>query len=198
MTILYKLTDENDQTCGQTQWGENISHTESGEGGLYGQGGWIHAYTDPLLAIFLNPLHDNFKSPHLWEAEGEVEKTDHGLRVGTTRLTTIRRLPLPDVTTEHYIKFAILCTKERDFGTPQWHLWADKWLSGEDRSKEAAMAAEAAANASLAEATVAAVFAASAAADATCAASVAAKAAYRTAVTTSNFDLIGIAKRAIQ
>ncbi|KKL58315.1 hypothetical protein LCGC14_2226540, partial [marine sediment metagenome] len=59
---LYKLTDSNDQTYGKTQWGPGIEHAASGKGPLCTEG-WLHAYTDPLLAVLLNPIHGNYKDP---------------------------------------------------------------------------------------------------------------------------------------
>jgi hypothetical protein len=139
-TALYKLTDEQDRTRGGTQWGEGVTHEASGEGELCGPG-WIHAYTDPLLAVLLNSIHANFRSPHLWEATGVVGKTDHGLKVGCTRLTTLRRVPLPEVTTEQRVRFGILCALAV-CDEPGWRVWAERWLSGEDRTAEAAARAE--------------------------------------------------------
>ena len=136
---LYKLTDEHDQTYNQTQWGENVTHTVNGEGELCGLG-WIHAYTDPLLAVLLNPIHANFVNPHLWEAEGEIGKTDHGLKVGGTKVTTLTRMALPVIMMEQRVRFAILCAKHV-CGDTAWNRWADDWLSGKDRAADAAWAA---------------------------------------------------------
>ena len=138
---LYKLTDEHAQTYGGCQWGENVTHTASGEGELCGPG-WIHAYTDPLLAVLLNPIHADFMNPRLWECEGEVGKTDHGLKVGCTRLTTVREVAAPAVTTEQRVRFAILCAMEvcRDV---EFVRWAETWLSNADRTAARAAAAEA-------------------------------------------------------
>ncbi len=121
---LYKLTDANDQTKGgKTQWGPDVEHLVSG-------GGWICAYADPLLAIFLD---NRFEPPHLWEAEGEVGKRDSGLEIGCTWLKTIRQMPVPEVTTEEHIRFALLCARAvcRYEGI---QMWADAWLTGEDRA----------------------------------------------------------------
>jgi hypothetical protein len=142
---LYKLTDENDQSYNQTQWGRNRRHQTNGKGELCGPG-WLHAYTHPLLAVFLNPIHADFKTPHLWEATGIVRKTDYGLKVGVKQLTTIRRLRLPKITTNQRIRFAILCAKGV-CTDPTFVKWADNWLSGKDRTKAAARAAWAAARA---------------------------------------------------
>ena len=98
---LYKLTDENDQTFGGCQWGENVTIKTSGTGELCGPG-WTHWYTHPLLAVFLNPIHGYFdlKTAHLWEGKGTIGKTDCKLKVGCTSGTTLKRIPLPIVTVE--------------------------------------------------------------------------------------------------
>jgi len=175
---LYKLTNEKDQTYGKTQWGENIEHTTDGSGNLCGPG-WLHAYTDPLLAILLSPIHTNFNDPHLWEAEGDVGKTDHGLKVGCTRLRTVRRIKLPKITVEQRVRFAILCAWE-SCQNSQWRHWATNWLLGKDRTPAAAWAAAQAAAAWTAEA-----------------AEVAARAAEVAARIKGDIDLARFAKRAM-
>ena len=135
---FYKLTDANGQTKNNTQWGEGVTHAGTGEGPLCGPG-WIHFYTDPLLAVLLNPIHGNFQSLRLWETEGEVGARDHGLKVGCKSATTIREIPVPIVRLEQRIRFGILCAK-RVYGNVAWNTWADKWLSGEDRGIAAARA----------------------------------------------------------
>jgi len=172
---LYKLTDKNDQTHNSCQWGENITHETSGEGKLCGPG-FTHWYLDPLLAVFLNPIHGDFdpKTMHLWEGEGEVIKNDHGLKVGCTKATTLRRISLPEISTENRIKIAILCAKQV-CKEQAWNAWADNWLSGKDRTrKSAAAAAAASASAAAASASAAAASASAAAAAASASAAAAA------------------------
>lgn len=140
---LYKLTTQGDCTHNRTKWGPGVEHIASGEGSLCGPG-WLHAYTDPLLAVLLNPIYGGFCRPHLWEADGDVGETDYGLKVGCTRLRTLRRMKLPRVTSEQRVRFAILCARTV-FHNGDWNIWADAWLSGENRSASAATAAEAAA-----------------------------------------------------
>ena len=154
---LYKLTDANAQTYNKTQWGEGITHEGTGEGDLCGPG-WIHAYTDPLLAVLLNPIHGDFKSPRLWEAEGEVGKEDLGLKVGCKKLTTTSEIPLPVITIEQKVKFAIYCALEV-YQEPSFITWANEWLENKDRSR-ASTAAWAAADATAAWAAAAAAWAA--------------------------------------
>lgn len=136
MTKLYKLTDVNVRTHGGCQWGEGIEHTANGKGILCDKG-WLHAYTHPLLAVLLSPIHVDFNNPKLWEAEGEIRKTDNGLKVGCIRLRTIKQIPLPKVTTEQRVRFAILCAMEV-YTSPEWVEWAQNWLSGKDRTVETA------------------------------------------------------------
>jgi hypothetical protein len=138
MANLYKLTDSCGKTHNGTQWGPGISHSGTGEGELCGPG-WIHAYEHPLVAVLLNPIHANFRNPRLWEAEGEVGLRDGQLKCGCKALTTVREIPLPKITTEMRVRFAILCAKEV-CADLSWNAWADKWLSGEDRTQAAAEA----------------------------------------------------------
>ena len=137
---LYKLTDAQDQTKNATQWGTGITHTTNGEGDLCGPG-WLHAYEDPLLAVLHNLIHGNFKAPHLWEAEGAGEVLRDGqMKIGVTRLTTVKRIDLPTISTVQRTAYAILCGKEV-CDDVEWNRWADRWLSGEARSKASARAA---------------------------------------------------------
>ena len=133
-TLCYKLTDQNAQTKNATQWGENVTHTAPGTGQLC-SAGWLHAYTDPLLAVLLNPIHADFKHPRLWEALGDgARKDDHGLKIGFAKLTTIKELPLPGITMTQRIAFRILCALEFE-KNPGWRKWAQAWLDGSDRSR---------------------------------------------------------------
>ena len=137
---LYKLTDKKDQTKNATQWGTGITHTANGEGDLCGPG-WLHAYEDPLPAVLHNPIHGAFIDPHLWEAEGAGEVLRDGqMKIGVTRLTTVKRIDLPTISTVQAIAYAILCGKAV-CDNVEWNRWADRWLSGEDRSKASARAA---------------------------------------------------------
>ena len=209
MSKLYKLTDSCGKTRNDTQWGPGVSHSGTGEGELCGPG-WIHAYEHPLVAVLMNPIHADFQNPRLWESEGEVGLRDGQLKCGCKTLTTVREIPLPSITTEMRVRFAILCAKEVCASYSAWNAWADRWLSGEDRSEAAAEAAwaaqAAAAQAAAAEASAvwAAAWAAEAAAyrSAEAAAWAAAEAAYRSARAAAEMDVghridfFGIAEKA--
>jgi len=215
MTTCYKLTRQNNTTYNNCLWGEGITHETDGIGRLCGAG-WLHAYSHPLLAVFLNPIHADIENPKLWECIGEGEYlNDNGLKCGFTRLTTVKEISLPEVTTEQRIAFAILCAMEV-CGDPEWSTWADNWLRGNDRTETAARAAYWAADADLVAYWAAG--AARAAAESACeaaseAASEAARAAARAARAAdwaageaadwaadvaADLDLISIAKKAME
>ena len=129
--IVYKLTDQNLQTYGSYQWEPGVARETDGNGGLCGPG-WLHYYHDPLLAVLLNPIHADIANPILWEAEADgLHRDDRGLKGGCTRLTLIRQVDLPQITTEHRVRFGILCAKAV-CNDRAWSAWADRWLDGSD------------------------------------------------------------------
>jgi hypothetical protein len=117
-----------------------------GRGELCGPG-WLHWYGGPLLAALLNPIHGDFASPRLFEAEaGGAFRDDHGLKGGSTRLRIVTEISLPAVTTAQRVRFGILCVQAVICDRcPPWSAWAVNWLDGSDRSERAAVAAWAAA-----------------------------------------------------
>jgi len=182
--IVYKLTDENMQTHDEFQWKAGkwyeIPADDRGQG-LCSRS-WFHVYIDPVLALFLNPIGAHFTNPRLFEAEGDGEwKNDRYLKCGCTRLKLIRELPVPTISHEQRIAFAIYCAVQV-YRNPNFLQWADAWLDGSNRSADAAYAAYAAdAAADAAYAAADAAHAAAYAADAAHAAAYAAYAAYAAA-----------------
>ena len=138
----YKLTDENSRTKNNTQWGENVTHSATGQGTKLCSDGWIHFYKSPLLAVFMNPIHGDFSNPILWECECSGEMVHEPTKSGCKTLTTIRKVELPSVTTTQRVAFGILAVKKA-YKNPKWNQWADNWLSGKDRTDAAADAAAA-------------------------------------------------------
>lgn len=154
MTALYKLTDADGYTQrgmpGETLWQIGVPITATGIDPKLCSNGVVHAYHDPIVGLFMNPIHTNFRNPRLWEAEGKVV-ADDGIEVGTRTLTLVRELTVPEITVEQRVRFAILCVKDLPELPPKWTLWADKWLSGEDRTGQSAAVAAVAARAVEAE-----------------------------------------------
>lgn len=142
----YKLTDENGKTNGNTQWGENVTHTATGTGTQLCSDGFIHYHTDPVLAVLLNPIHANFQSPILWECEVSGDCINEPLKSGSKTVTTIRQIPMPVITETQKIAFAILCAQQicKDI---KWNSLANNWLRNIDRTRDAASASAYAASA---------------------------------------------------
>ena len=141
---VYKLTDEDGRSHGGTQWGEGVTHHATGKGVEFCTSDLLHFYSDPYLALLWNPVHADIKQPVVWDAEADIVASYHGLKLGAKSGTTIRRLaPQPVVTTEQRVRFAILCVRAA-YGLKlpaPWREWAEKWLSGEDRTLDAAWVA---------------------------------------------------------
>ncbi len=153
MTKLYKLTDEQGRTRAgednELKWAVGVEHKTAGTGSRLCTADVIHAYEHPLIAVLMNSLHADFNptTMRLFVAEGEIIAREGQLKCGVHALKIVEELPVPVLTVEQRVKFAILCAKTvcKDAA---WNVWADRWLSGEDRSKAAAKAvAEAAARA---------------------------------------------------
>jgi hypothetical protein len=179
----YKLTDENMQTWNNTKWvlGEwHEPYYRDATANLC-SGAWLHGYLDPVLAVLLNPIHADFNTPRLFEAEAKGEiKYDGQLKFGCQKMRIVKELALPKIPlvkrVEFAIKLALKIYKNKDFVK-----WANNWLNDSDRSAESANAAyDAAWAASYADnyATSNAVNAAYAASAASCAVSAAGAAEY--------------------
>jgi hypothetical protein len=140
--IGYKLTDAQMQTCNRCQWEICVAKTASGKGKLCSDG-WLHYYETPLVAGYMNPVHSGLPpgTMRLFRCRtGRTIKRDHDLKSGATRLTLLEELPVPTISTAAMVRVAILLAK-RSCDDPAWNEWADRWLSGEDRSQAAARAA---------------------------------------------------------
>lgn len=135
--IKYKLTSQKLTTFNGFQWEIGKKVITSGKGELCGPG-FLHYYHDPLLAVLLNTLHARIENPRLFTvlAEG-VHKDDLGLKGGCTEMTLLEEIALPTITTIQRIAFGIL-TARAVYKEPIWNAWAESWLSGRERSVEAA------------------------------------------------------------
>jgi hypothetical protein len=94
-----------------------------------------------MIAVFMDPLHGDYTHDDdalLWECEGDV-CTDDGALVGCTRLRALRRIPLPALTLEQRIDIAIRAARVVSYDEA-FRQWAIGWLSGRNRSPEAARA----------------------------------------------------------
>ena len=172
----YKLTDEKMQTHNGFQWTPGEWKETDGKGDLCGAG-WLHFYESAEMSALMNPIHANMREPICWEAEVECKfRFDSCLKFGATRGRIVNRVKLPSYTATQLVAFAILCAYP--FGSESWKNWADRWLSGEDRSSAAAQVAAAEADAARSAAAWASAWASAwAAADAAASAAAAAEVA---------------------
>uniref|UniRef100_A0A6M3K1D2 DUF7666 domain-containing protein n=1 Tax=viral metagenome TaxID=1070528 RepID=A0A6M3K1D2_9ZZZZ len=142
--IRYKLTDADIRSnAGTFQWEVGKWYSVKGKIELCNNG--FHCYQHPLLAVLHNPIHGNFgPGMRLWKIEVSGQsKTEGAMKECWQRARVIEEIPVPAMTTNQRIRYAILCAKHVCF-EPQWTKWADNWLSGGDRSVAAAWAARAA------------------------------------------------------
>ena len=205
MKTAYKLTDLEMKTHKGFQWELGKWYETTGEG-KFCSPGWFHFYSDPLVGLFMNPIHANIKNPRLFRAEVEGNFIDdNGLKCGYSRARLIEELPVPQISPVQRVRFAILCAKEV-YKEKEWNEWADNWLLGKDRTEESATITESAAIAaeSAAESAFYAVRSATiafyAAKNAESAAKSAVSAAFAVKITTKNkkIDLIRIAQKAME
>lgn len=141
--ILYKLTNQDNTTYGGMKWGVGVKHTTKFDKrySLCSED-LIHAYRDPLLAVFYNPIHGDYPNPKLWECETHCKKViDNGLKLGVKSLTTIKEIELPVITTEQLVEIAIRISL-KVYHEESYINWAQRWIDGTDRAWAAARAAE--------------------------------------------------------
>ena len=141
VATIYKLTDMNMKTYGGYPWVLGKWNRTSGKGDLCGPG-WLHAYTSPVLAELLDPIHANFREYRVFrgEASGPVI-SDRGLKVGYTNMRITEELPRLHITTENRIRFGIACAC-KVYTSAEYRAWAGRWVSGADRTEAAARTAE--------------------------------------------------------
>jgi len=139
MNIRYKLTIQDLTTYNNTKWVLNEWKETSGLGSLCNTG-WLHCYSNLILAVLLNPTHANITNPRLFKCEVDGEcLTDNGMKEGWTRMRIIEEMELPQLSHINKIAFGILCALEVN-KDEKFVLWANNWLENKDRSKESARA----------------------------------------------------------
>lgn len=139
--MLYKLTDMEGRTHGGTKWGEGVTHKAKGKGRELCSNDVIHCYSDPYMAMLLNPIQGNFneESMLLWECRGRVA-TDDGTKGGCKSLTTIKTIPVPVLSLETRVSISIHLALQV-YGEENFTRWSIGWLDNKDRTSAAAGAA---------------------------------------------------------
>lgn len=142
--IVYKLTDQRMRTYRGFQWSLNKIYKTSGRG-LLCSAAWLHAYEDPLLAVFHNPGDANIYNPRMFKAETHdgIIVRDGYMKLGTTKLELLEEMKTPKVDVINRQAYCILCALERlksftnlskDCVEKDFVKWAKDWISGKDRT----------------------------------------------------------------
>ena len=142
----YKLLDQELKSHhGQFQWEIGKTYTIEKPGNKMCSPEVFHCYNHPLLAALFNPIHISIDNPRLFEIEVPEFVNNDKLKYASKSQKLIKELDLPVITVEQRVEFGIKIAKMVCI-EPEWNSWADKWLSGEDRTKESACAARVANN----------------------------------------------------
>lgn len=96
----------------------------------------LHHYSHPALAVIFNPIHASFRDMRLFEIEIDKELGADGLKGWCRRQRIIRELPVPDLSREQLVAFAIYCAEP--YSRADWQKWAQNWMDGTDRSRRTA------------------------------------------------------------
>lgn len=117
----------------ETLWEVGKRVEAVGTGGLCTDG-VIHFYDSIWVALLMNCYHADIPNPRAIVIEvGEVVAHD-GTKGGSKWATMLREIPVPMMTTEQRVEIAIRCALAVSHD-PEFVEWANKWLSGEDRSR---------------------------------------------------------------
>lgn len=140
MPIMYKLLTQGMTSYAGMKWELGETNHAGVPGTQMCTDQVLHCYADPYLAVLLNPLHADIKNPRLFKiAVPEVVATD-GLKHASKSQALLEELPLPVITTQERVRFAITCALQVHPEGP-FAEWAQRWLTGMDRSAAAARAA---------------------------------------------------------
>ena len=123
MQTFYKETDLNGVDSNGIVWKKSVAVTDT------------VGHPSPLLATMFYPLTDPRKGERIiFACTGE----DPEAILGTLKFKKLISIsdpePKPQVSLVQRVAFGILATRE--LGSKQYRTWADKWLSGEDRSPQ--------------------------------------------------------------
>jgi len=129
--MFYLITDQDNKSWRDVQWGENISHDEENFNYHFA------VYHGPQTASYMYPCYEGIKEPKLWLAAGRGLSMNEGLRSYYSQLTTTKEFAITWPTTEQRITFGILCAMNLVMH-PEFREWGKKYLKGDDQTKESA------------------------------------------------------------
>jgi len=140
MITAYKFLTPNLTSYNDFKWEIGETYTIDKPGNTMCSRDVFHCYNHPLLAEFMMPLHlDHENDYDLYKIEVPEFVNSDGLKFASKSQKVIEKVERPVIINEQRIEIAIRVAKLvcKDV---MWNEWADKWLSGEDRSRETAYA----------------------------------------------------------
>jgi hypothetical protein len=113
----FKLTDQNGQTRGATQWGAGITHSipVDKRKNEHCSDGVLHFYESLDLGLLMNPCHGNYFDPQIWTCETPERIGTDGLKSWCYELQTLERVDIPSwyqnqtLRLQVIVSFARLC-----------------------------------------------------------------------------------------
>lgn len=93
-------------------------------------------YTSPLLAVFFNPVYEQYPNLKIHECSG-VNGETYGLRNSWTELVIHQEIPVVKPTLEQFLTFGIVCSLTVN-NHQLFTTWALNWLKNIDRTPETA------------------------------------------------------------
>lgn len=130
----YKLLTQNMTSHGGMKWEIGKLETAKEEGTEMCSPQVLHYYSHPLVAIFANTIHANIEDPRLFEIEVEACVSADSLKCASKTQRLVKELAVPQLNNLQRKFVAISCAKLLPGAHPVWTSWAEKWLSGEDRT----------------------------------------------------------------
>jgi hypothetical protein len=120
-----------EEAWGEGQLGTMHSETEPN---------WFYCLENPLLAMLHKTLDFiGYRDPLiLLEGEGEGScQRDENIVRGYRRMRMLKVIATPIITPEQYVRYEILASLEV-YKEASYVEWAERWLSGQDRTRESA------------------------------------------------------------
>ena len=139
--FAYKLLSQDMKSYDNTEWKLNEIKEKSDKSKIkMCSSDVFHCYAHPILAILFNPIHADIENPRLFKIKIDGICNEDATKQASHSQMLYRELPIPEITLNQKIAFGIYCAlttcKEEGFIA-----WAYNWMSGIDRSVDAAYAA---------------------------------------------------------
>lgn len=138
MTYI-KLTREDGTTRNNMPWAVGLTNRATGRGRRLCSDGVLHVYDTPEQAAFMRHRHC-LDYTRAWEVRSRCKGVTDGTKRGIKSCAVVREIQLPEITLDQRIKIGIRASL-LVYTEDSYVKWATQWLSGETRSRGAAIAA---------------------------------------------------------